>query len=253
MQYGMNRAWLEVDLDAIAWNYQELKRRLPAGCEVMAVLKANAYGLGAVAIARELEDNGCPSFAVVCLEEAVELRKHGISGRILVMGPVDEDGAVIAADNDIEVALVSLSHARRLSSALKEAGRRLKGHIKIDSGLHRLGIVVKDRMDQAESSILEISTLEAIHPVALFTHFAASEFVGGEEFNRSQIALFEEIVERLEARSLRLEKHCLSSIPTVKYTRYCYDYVRVAALLFGFRPDTYHGSTSGHVSSSEPV
>lgn len=241
MQYQRNRAWLEIDLDAISHNYRNIEANLVSPCRIIAVLKSNAYGLGSVGIAQRLEDLGCPMFAVVCIEEAMELRESGILSPILVMGPIDPEHVELAADNGIELALVSLDHAKLLSEAARSVGKRVRGHIKIDTGLNRLGILVKDRTETATEEIIRICAMEGIEPAALFTHFTTSEMPGCEEFNEGQLALFDEMSSRLQAAGLHLAKHCSSTIPALRYPERNHDYIRVAALLFGFEPYTYTG------------
>jgi len=242
MEYMKNRTWLEVDLDAIGRNYRTVKERIGPDCQVIAVVKANAYGLGAVAVARELESFGCAMFGVVCMEEAMALRDSGIKAPVLVMGPINPQHTELAVDESIEVALTSLGHARALSKAVKAAGKSIKGHIKIDTGLRRLGIPVEGRSDEVVAEILKMTALNGIDAVGLFTHFTASSGMpGSDEFNEKQMSLFAEIANRLDAAKIHLKKHCSSTLATVRYPDYRYDYVRVGSLLYGLRPDTYGG------------
>jgi len=239
MEYQQDRAWLEVDLGAIGANYANIRGNLTSGCQVMAVLKANAYGFGAVEVARELERLGCPIFAVVTLEEAMELREAGIKAPVLVMGPINPVHAELAIAHRIEVGVVSLGQATTLSEAAHATGKRIRCHIKVDTGLSRLGIPVKDREDQALQEVLAIARLDGLEAVALFTHFTASEMPGGREFNRLQRSLFARIASRLDASGVPLRKHCSSTLPAVAHPEHNYDYVRVAALVLGLTPHAY--------------
>jgi alanine racemase len=239
MQYQQDRTWLEVDLDAIGKNYVDIKKKIAPDCQIIAVVKANAYGLGAVRIARELEALGCPMFSVACLQEAIELRENGISVPILLSGVLNPMHVELAIDNDIEVALVSYHHAKSLSKSAKTSGQRIKGHIKLDVGLSRLGIVVKNRRSEALSEILKIAELDCIDPVAIFTHITSAKLPGAEEFDRGQLELFAQMAIKVYEVGLRLKKHCCSTIPAVRYPEYNFDYIRVAAILFGQLPHTY--------------
>jgi len=239
VEYQKDRTWLEVDLGAIGDNYREIKKKIGVNCQVIAAIKANAYGLGAVRIAQELETLGCPMFSVSCIEEAMELRENGVKAPILLMGWLNPVHVALAIDNDIEVSFFSLRQAEALSKAAKAAGKMLRGHIKLDVGLSRLGIVVRNRIDETLQEILRIAGLECIVPVAIFTHITSSKLPGAEEFDKAQLGLFVEVSAKLDELGLKLKKHCCSTIPAVRYPEYCFDYVRVAALLFGQLPHTY--------------
>lgn len=233
MQYQIDRVRFEVNLDAIEHNYMEIKRRIGSNCELMAVVKGNAYGLGAIRIAQELEGLGCSSFGVAYIEEAMELRENGVTSPILMLGPLNPIYTELAIDNDIEVPLVSFHQAEALSKKARQYGKRIKGHIKLDTGLSRLGIVVNNRLSETLSEIKKIVALKGIDVVGLFTHFTASDLIGSEEFNLAQMSLFAEIASECDAENILLKKHCSSSMPLERYPQYNYDCVRVGALLLG--------------------
>jgi alanine racemase len=239
VEYQRDRTWLEVNLGAIVDNYKEIKSKINTDCQIIAAIKANAYGLGAVRIAQELEKLGTPMFSVSCIEEAMELRENGVKTPILVMGLLNPIHVSLAIDNAIEASFLNFHQAEALSIAAKAVGKKLRGHIKLDVGLSRLGIVVKNRIDETLKEILRITDLENISPVAIFTHITSSKLPGSEEFDRAQLDLFVKISTELDKLGLRLKKHCCSTIPAVRYPEYNLDYIRVAALLFGQLPHTY--------------
>jgi len=239
MRFLRDRTWLEVDLGAIGDNYREVRRRIGPDCQVIAVVKADAYGLGAARVARELEALGCPMFSVSCIQEAMELRENGISAPILLMGVLDPIHAELAVENDVEVSIVGLRQAKALSSAAASRGCRLKGHIKLDVGLGRFGIVVRGREDEAFSEILSIAALRYLDLVAVYTHVTASKLPGAEEFNRDQLELFARTAARIRDAGIALKRHCCSTLPMVRYPEYCFDYVRVAAIIYGQTPAAY--------------
>lgn len=239
MIHQKDRTWLEVDLDAIAHNYIDVRQKITSDCRIMAVLKADAYGLGAVEIAKELESIGCNMFSVACLQEALELRENGVKGNILIFGLVNPANTELTIDNDFEVTLVSFEQAKAISEAACAVGKRIKAHLKIDVGLSRLGIVVKDRMNEALSEINKIAELKNIDLVAFYTHITNSGLPGGNEFDRAQLKLFDQITTMASDMGLKFKKHCLSSLPAVCYPEYKFDYVRLAAILLGQEPHLY--------------
>lgn len=246
MEKQKDRAWLEIDLDCIEQNYHQIKESISKDCEIMAVIKANAYGLGAVTIGKLLEKLNCPYLAVACLEEAMELRESGITTPILTLGPIDPNNVGIAIDHQIEVPAISLSQAEALSQKAELHGKSIKVHIKADAGLSRFGILLKNRIPQAVEEALAIAALPGLEAVGVLTHYTASEDPKGNEFNLAQIALFDEYTMRLEENGLHLKKHSASSAFTALYPQCHNDYVRVAALLLGLQAPMYRGTVTKH-------
>lgn len=237
------RTWLNVDLDAIVSNYHEITGKLGETCRMIAVVKADAYGLGAVPIARELEKEGCDYFAVSCLEEALELRRAGIRSRILVLGPVSEEETAEVLNSRVEVPVVSLAQGEMLSRRAGEAGCRLPCHIALDAGLSRFGIVLEDRRESAaqetvlrESAaqeVAEILKLPGLDVRCFFTHFTGADPGEYDQFNRRQMEKFGEFTDQFCLDGGGIKRHCSSSGIVEHYPEYNYDYIRVAALVLG--------------------
>ena len=139
MDQTRERTWAEVDLNALAHNYRALTAMLSPGCRFLGVVKADAYGHGAVPVARRLEELGCGYLAVACLGEAAELRQAGISAPILILGrtPAEETERLLALD--LTQTVVDAESAGAFSAAARRAGGRLKVHLKADTGMTRLG------------------------------------------------------------------------------------------------------------------
>ena len=136
-----NRSWIELNLKALHYNRTTLQVRLPLGTELMPAVKANAYGHGAVEIASELQRHGVSAFCVAAAEEGVELRQHGIRGEILILGYTDPDQIPDLVRWDLTQSVFSLAYA----GALAGSAAKVKVHLKIDTGMHRLGIPWDDR------------------------------------------------------------------------------------------------------------
>ncbi|GHV36166.1 alanine racemase [Synergistales bacterium] len=238
MEYQQNRAWMEVDLDVIARNYLNIDARLREGCRIMAVLKADAYGLGAVNIARVFERLGCPAFAVATIEEAVELRDCRICTPVLILGPVNPAHAAAAASHNFQVTLVDYRQAKALSEATQSCGKRIDGHIKVDSGLSRFGLVIKNRPDESISEMKEIMSLPGLNVVGVFTHTSAFGAGRAEiERERDELELFAQTVSKLKEVNPYLKAHCLSSSTLSQFPEYSYDFVRIGALYSGMHPE----------------
>lgn len=233
---------LEVDLDSITHNFREAKKMLEAGPAASdgrsprfaAVLKANAYGMGAVAVAPELLAAGADMLAVACLPEAVELRRSLSQAypqaRILVMGHTPSEYFPAAIQNRITLTVFDLAQANALSEAAMAAKATAKVHIKVDTGMNRLGL----KPDSGTACmLLSMAELPSIELEGIFTHLA----LDSRESDERQFALFERVVGEAEARGLHFPlKHVCDSIGLMRYPEYRLDMVRAGALLFGVKP-----------------
>jgi alanine racemase len=227
---------MEVDLGVIERNYLNIEAKLPEGCRIMAVLKANAYGLGAVPIARVLARLDCPIFAVATLEEAMELRENRIDTPILILGPVDPAHGALSIEQGFQVPFVDCEQAKNLSDAASALGKKLEGHIKIDTGLSRWGLVIKNRFDQCVCEIGKIMSLPGLSVSGVFTHttnFPADQL----ELEREELELFARAVSKLRTMNPSLKFHCLSSATLLDFPEYSYDFARIGALYAGMHPE----------------
>ncbi|GHT01050.1 alanine racemase [Synergistales bacterium] len=227
---------MEVDLGVVARNYLNINARLSKGCRIIAVIKANAYGLGAVNIARVFERLGCPAFAVATIEEAMELRNGRIYTPVLILSPVNPAYAATAASHNFQVTLVDYRQAKALSDAALSCGKKLEGHIKIDSGLSRFGLVIKNRPDESISEMKEIMSLPGLNVIGVFTHTSAFGD-GRAELERDELELFAQTVSKLKEVNPYLKAHCLSSSTLSRFPEYSYDFVRIGALYSGTHPE----------------
>lgn len=240
MYYQKDRAWAEVSLDAIEENYHLMKAFLPTGSNIIGVLKANAYGHGAVPIAHTLEKAGCRRMAVASIEEAMELRENGIKTEIMLLGPVPAEYIGIVADNDIILPLIDKEYALSVSRYGVENDITIRSYIAADCGLSRLGIVVKDREDTAVEEALEIAALKNLKLDSVMTHLTAGGIAEQHALNLEQLDRFKSFTDALSARGLRLPRHCCASRFGVRYSEYSFEYVRVGSDLYGVHP--YYGT-----------
>ena len=140
----MNRTWIELDREALAHNIRRYQSLLPAGCRIMGVVKADAYGHGARAVAAQLWELGIRHFATATLDEAVQLREAGIQGEILILGYSAPAYFHLLAKHGLTQTATCPDHAAQLETYCRENGVRLKVHIAVDTGMHRIGFLPED-------------------------------------------------------------------------------------------------------------
>lgn len=236
MKYMTDRAWMEVDLDAVEQNYRTLSAQL-APSRIMAVVKADAYGLGAVPVARVLEQAGCAMFAVACIEEAMELRESGLRSPILTLGPVAPEHTALAARNRVWMPAISLHQAKALSDAAVREGVRPVVQIKVDVGLSRFGLPLCDE-ERAFADACAIFALPSLDVRGVFTQYTTASPSENDALNRAQIARFHGFCDRLRASGYTFEEHGAASDFTVQYPEARADFVRIAALLIGIAEES---------------
>ena len=234
------RTWAEIDLGRLYHNYREVRRVLPEGCRFAGLCKANAYGHGAVTIAKRLEEIGADYIAVSCYEEAAELRSAGLKMPILLLAPSPAFLAPDIARLDVQQAIGDIDCARGMSRALAGTGLTLKCHIKLETGMGRTGFAVESEREMA--GVRELLTLPGLEPTGVFTHFAVSD-EPEESFTLEQFARFTKAVDELEnetGRSLGI-RHCANSGAVVNFRETCLDMVRQGLLLYGLYPGAERG------------
>lgn len=232
MEHLLRRTWAEIDLDAARYNYEYISSRLRPGCRLMAVVKANAYGHGIEGIARIYDEMGAEWFAVSNLEEAVQLRRLGLRQRILILSYTPPQEAARLAEYHVTTAVVDLEHARALNDCAAACGVQLTVHLKLDTGMTRVGFSSVDGAAQAAS-------LPWLKAEGIFTHFAAADTPSEDGYTRAQFARFCEMIEALERRGIRFAlRHCCNSAALMRFPEMHLDMVRPGIILYGCRPDT---------------
>ena len=232
------RCWAEIDLDRIEQNLAVIRRHAP-NSKIMAVVKADAYGHGDAVIASTLEAAGADRFAVSGFVEALRLRRAGVTRPILVLGYTSPQKAELLARNAITQSVYSLEYARQLSAAATAAGVSVRVHIKLDTGMGRIGFAVRDNMESALAEIVEATALPGLCHTGVFTHFAVADSTAPEDvaYTRHQYELFRTAVDRLAEKGIRFATvHCCNSAATLAYPEYQLDMVRPGIILYGYRP-----------------
>ena len=231
--------WAEIDLDALRHNFEHIRQTV--GGPVCAVVKADAYGHGAAVVARTLQAAGAAAFAVSCVAEGLELRRRGITRPILILGYADPAQAAVLAENDLATAVLSLDYANALSAAAQAAGVRVKGHLKLDTGMGRIGFAVRTaaELDAALPDLTACYALPGLDITGVFQHFAVadSETADNERYTEQQHALFAAAVERLRAAGLPTGTvHCANSAAQMRRPEWRCDMVRAGIILYGLDP-----------------
>ncbi len=221
------RTWLEIDLEHLKHNVQVLKKIMPKDCELMAVVKSQAYGHGAKKISCYLNDIGVSAFATATIEEAIQLRNLGISGEILILGYTDIHRAKDLAKYDLTQTLIGQEYA----SALEKQGYPVKSHLKIDTGMHRLGFEADDI-----EGIRSAFAMNNLKITGIFTHLCVSDSLEERDiaFTKKQIKRFYDLLDQLKMQGIKLPKiHIQSSYGLLNYPELKCDYVRVGIALYG--------------------
>lgn len=239
MEKYLRRTWVEIDLDAIGHNYRLIKKAADS-VPVMCIVKADAYGHGVEHIALEYQRLGVKWLGVSNIEEAMELRRYGIDRKILILGYTPPEAVAQLSEYEITQAVFSYSYAQMLSQAAVSLGCKVRCHIKVDTGMGRIGLncrtseAINAAADEAES----ICRLEGLETNGIFTHFAvADDGVNGEEFTRNQYANFIDIISALNKRGISFKyRHCCNSAATLEYPDMHLDLVRPGVILYGLAP-----------------
>lgn len=237
MKQTQTRTWTEIDLSNLEHNYRALRAMLPQGCRFLGVVKADAYGHGAVQVARRLETLGAEYLAVACLDEALELRQAGITTPILILGYTPTERAEALLDNGITQTVYDVEMARALSDAAAAAGKTLKIHVKADTGMSRLGwLCGGEDQSAAVEAIAQVCALPGLEAEGVYTHFANAD--GDEDYTMLQFTRFLDLLEALKERGITFAiRHCAASAAALKFPCTHMDMVRPGVALYGHYPD----------------
>ena len=231
------RTWAEIDLDALEHNYHALRAMLPQGCRFAGLVKADAYGHGAVPVARKLEQLGADVLAVACVAEGEELRRAGITLPILCLGQTPLELGEDLIRLDITQGLEDLETARELSRLAQCLRKTFKVHIKVDTGMGRLGFRWEDGDNTAVADqMAALCALPGLEVEGMFTHFAAAD--GDEAYTMAQFTRFLDAKKALEERGIHLKiYHCGASSAVLHYPCTYLDMVRPGIVLYGYYTD----------------
>jgi len=229
--------WVEVDLDAIRANVETFRRHIPAQTGIMAVVKADGYGHGAVQVGKEALDAGADTLAVAMLDEAIVLREAGIEAPILVLGYTPSESVEAASKKQVELTAYSEAWIREANQVLRDAQLAPVGiHVKTDTGMGRLGVRT------AEELLGVVGALEGsekLHWSGLFTHFACADEPDHTHVRR-QHETFQTFLQVLQEAGKTLPKvHCCNTAAAIAHPEWGYDTIRLGIGLYGLYPSPY--------------
>jgi alanine racemase len=251
----LRRSWAEIDLEALRENYRAIRARVPAKAGIMSVVKADAYGHGSREVAAELEALGSDAFAVSNLNEGIDLRECGITKPILILGNTPAECADKLLAYDIATAVSSFEAAQNLSSAAERLEKKIKVHVKAETGMGRLGVAAhgEELLENAKNEILKIGRLNGLSAEGIFTHFATAD-ESCEDMVFSQYRLFYELVSMLEKDGMTFRlRHCSNSAACIRHPEFALDMVRPGIVLYGLSPDNDYNSEMLKLCPLSPV
>jgi len=236
-----------VDLERLAENYRNIKRAA-GGTRVLCVVKADAYGHGAIEFVKKLVGEGADFFAVACLAEALEIRPYACNADIMILGYTSEEDADVLADNNIIQTVFSLEYAKKLSQNLGK-GKEIECHMKFDSGMNRIGFRTLDSngMGQLDEAY-EAYNLDGLNFTGAFTHFACSD-EPDKAMTEKQFKNFTASLDHLKKLGADFKiRHCSNSAAIFNYPEMRLDMVRAGIVLYGLAP-----SPETDITGCEPV
>lgn len=224
--------WAEIDLDAIKYNIDSIKRRVDTK-ELIAVVKADAYGHGALDVSKTLVENGATKLAVAVITEAMELRHGNINTPIMILGYTPLEFAADLINYDIEQTIFDLEYATKLSEIALNLGKKAKVHVALDTGMGRIGFLINDN---SLNEILKISSLKGLEVVGIFTHFATSD-ESDKNYSNKQYKKFTDFNEKLISKGVNIPlKHVSNSGAIIDMPNTYLDGVRAGIVLYGYYP-----------------
>ena len=225
--------WAEINLAAIAYNIKQVKKLAGNKVDILAVVKADAYGHGAIKVAQKLKKCGVEYFGVATIREAIDLRKNKINRPILVLSPAAPHELSALISYKITPTIADIKTAIYFNKKLRRLGKKIPVHIKIDTGMGRIGFWHKDALN----CIKRLSKLNNVILEGIFTHFPSAD--DDEKFTNSQIALFQELNSNLERNGIIIAlKHMANSIAVIRNKRSYLNLVRPGLMIYGLYSDT---------------
>ena len=195
-----SRVCAYIDLDAVCSNVAAVQKRVGDSVKVMVILKADAYGHGAVPVAKALEDGCAYAYGVATVEEGLQLRENGIKKPILVLSYAFPELFEAAVENGIDLTVFQLETAKQLSDTAVSLGKKAGIHIKIDTGMHRIGLIP---CDESLEEIRQIAALPGIEIKGVFSHLACADFAD-KSFAQKQKALFDSFTAHIEEQGIKI-------------------------------------------------
>ncbi len=231
--FSLRPAWAEINLDNLVSNLKEFRRRVGQKVKIMAVVKADGYGHGAVEVAQAAVENGCDYLGVGFLDEGIELRKAGLNTPILILGYTPPEQAEQLLHHNLVPTVFSLDLAKALAEEAKKRGEKARVHVKVDTGMGRLGIF---SWEEGIDFIRELNRWPALEVEGFYTHFAAAD-ERDKTFTLEQLSRFKKVVETLSQEGIEIPlKHAANSAASIDLSQTHLDMIRLGISLYGLYP-----------------
>ncbi len=235
----IKRAWAEIDVSALIHNFKIIKEKMGSS-NIMAVVKADAYGHGVDIVVPVLKELGASSFAVADIGEALEVRKYASDSPILILGYTPYEAVKILADNNIIQTVYDYQYAKKLNESAKKQNVKLNCHIKLDTGMGRLGFDCRSDGLFGLNELKELKQFDALEFSGIYTHFAVADSQEKSNycFTENQYDRFNKVCEELEKSGFLFEyKHCCNSAGVLLHQNKYLDMGRSGIILYGLVPD----------------
>ncbi|MBR5247283.1 MAG: alanine racemase [Clostridia bacterium] len=227
------RVYAKINLDNIMKNIHTVREKFGDGVTVMGIVKANAYGHGAIPVAKAMEDAGVGFFGVAAIDEALELRQNGIDAPILILGQIFIQDYISAIENKITCTVADPDTAKRLSDAAKSIGRKADVHIKIDTGMGRIGFQADENGYDEVKSLFDLGGLNI---TGIFTHFACAD-MKDKTFTENQKKKFLDFTDKLNNDGYSIPmRHMYNSASVLDLDGYSGEMVRCGIMAYGLYP-----------------
>ena len=222
----------EIDLDAIRHNLTEIRRHISPTAKLCAVVKANAYGYGAIEISKVAVECGADFLAVATVDEGLELRRAGFNLPVLILGLIPSDAAEVVVANDLTQTVTDFALAEKISAAAVKLNKCAKVHLKIETGMGRIGVAPAEAVELA----VKISALPSVELEGIFSHFADADSLD-RTFTNRQIKIFSDVAEKIQAAGVALKiRHIAESAAALDIPAAHFDMVRSGIITYGLYP-----------------
>lgn len=232
----MNRTWAEINIDALKYNVENIRKITNPDAKLMAVVKADAYGHGYKRCCEALLESGVDCFAVAMASEAVQIRRAGIKTPVLILGATLPEEADAIVEYDLMPNVYNYEFAKKISDSAVSKNKFVKIHLKIDTGMSRLGFVAGEDNGRIIEEIIRISKLPNIEIEGIFSHFACSD-EKDPEYTYAQFDRFMKLICELEKEGIKIPcRHIANSGAIIMYPEMHLDMVRAGIILYGYHP-----------------
>ncbi|MFQ5902465.1 MAG: alanine racemase [Candidatus Binatia bacterium] len=221
-----------IDFEALRWNFRQVRKKVGSGVKILSVVKANAYGHGACEVTKTLADGGSDAFGVATLEEGIELRRGGIQSPILILAGVYPEQMNQLLQNKLTPVGCEPEVLHRLEALARRRGRSLSFHLKVDTGMGRIGLLASE----IDSWLPELAKLKALKLEGVFSHLSQAESVEGS-YTQSQLEIFRHVVKRLRDEGYDPPLvHLANSAAVITLPSSHFTMVRPGLMLYGIHP-----------------